>query len=62
MHVYPVVSEVVERGYESNDPCIPPILRLDPLVGVGGVVLHVAQVEARLVPPCLLLCKPDQAF
>ena len=53
---HPVVGEVIERSNEGDHACVLAILRLDALVGIGRVVLHIAQVEARLVPPGLLTC------
>lgn len=60
LKAYSVVGEVIEGCYESHNTSVLAIFRLDALVGVWGVVLHVAQVEAWLVPPSLLLCSMEK--
>ena len=54
--MYPVVCEVIERGYQGHNSCILALFILDALVWVRRVILHVAKVEAWPVPPCLFTC------
>ena len=56
--IHPVVVGAVEGRDEGHDAGILTVNELDPLEGVGGVMLRIGQVEAGLLPPGLVLFWP----